>query len=207
MEWGLEAGKYVLFMGRLSPEKNCHLLIEAYERLDTPMKLVLAGGSSHSDDYVEKLREHRSDRVILLDWVHGVALDELLTNAALFVLPSDLEGLSLALLDAMGAGVCVLTSDIPENREVIADVGFTFRSGNALDLARLLAILLSDPERRMLAGRNAKARVREHYLWPGIAVDIGDSYAEITRRPSRNFHPLPQVAVGTDPEASTKHAA
>jgi glycosyltransferase involved in cell wall biosynthesis len=82
----------------------------------------------------------------------------------------------------MGAGICVLTSDIPENREVIADAGFTFRSGNVLDLARVLGLLLSDPERRMLAGQRAQARVREKYLWPGIAEKISYLYAEITGR-------------------------
>ena len=80
------------------------------------MKLVLAGGSSHSEDYVESLHRRASDRIRLLPWTSGEDLDELLANAAVFVLPSDLEGLSLALLDAMAAGVCVLTSDIPENR-------------------------------------------------------------------------------------------
>jgi glycosyltransferase involved in cell wall biosynthesis len=111
-EWGLEPGKYILFLGRFSPEKNCHLLIDAYERLayeklTTDVKLVLAGASSYCDDYSRQLRTHAKENVKLLNWVSGSALDELLTNAMIFVLPSDLEGLSLALLDAMGAGLCV----------------------------------------------------------------------------------------------------
>src|ERR1017187_5536048 len=77
----------------------------------------------------------RWERVKMLDWISGEALDELLTNAMLFVLPSDVEGLSLALLDAMGAGLCVLTSDVPENREAVEDAGFTFRRGDVSDLA------------------------------------------------------------------------
>jgi glycosyltransferase involved in cell wall biosynthesis len=183
-EWGLEPDNYVLFLGRFSPEKNCHLLIEAYENIDTPAKLVLAGGSSYTSAYVDQLRTHQSDQVLFLDWVHGSALDELLTNAALFVLPSDLEGLSLALLDAMGAAVCVLTSDIAENREVIAGAGFTFQAGDANDLARMLRLLLSDAGARTLAGRDAQARVRERYLWPRIAAEIGRSYGELTERTS-----------------------
>ena len=179
-EWGLEPDNYILFLGRFSPEKNCHLLIEAYEKLDTPVKLVLAGGSSYTNAYVDDLRKHQSEQVLFLDWVHGAALDELLTNAALFVLPSDLEGLSLALLDAMGAAVCVLTSDIPENREVIEGTGFTFQRGDAGDLTRMLHLLLSDAPARSAAGRNAQARVRERYLWPQIAADIRDSYVELT---------------------------
>ena len=184
LEWGLDPANYILFLGRFSPEKNCHLLIEAYETLDTPAKLVLAGGSSHTNAYVDELRKHQSERVLFLDWVHGAALDELLTNAALFVLPSDLEGLSLALLDAMGSAVCVLTSDIPENREVIEGAGFTFRSGDAADLARMLGLLLSDAPARKAAGRNAQARVRNRYLWPRIAAEIGQSYVELTDRTS-----------------------
>jgi glycosyltransferase involved in cell wall biosynthesis len=181
-EWGLEADNYILFLGRFSPEKTCRLLIEAYEKLDTPVKLVLAGGSSYTNAYVDELRKHQSERVLFLDWVYGAALDELLTNAALFVLPSDLEGLSLALLDAMGAAVCVLASDIPENREVIEGTGFTFQPGDATDLARMIRLLLSDAPARTVAGRNAQARVRERYLWPRIAAEIARSYAELTER-------------------------
>jgi glycosyltransferase involved in cell wall biosynthesis len=95
-EWGLLPNNYVLFLGRLSPEKNCHLLIKAFENLQTDMKLVLAGGSSHSDSYVRSLRRHESDQIRFLPWVSGNNLEELLGNAALFVLPSELEGLSLA---------------------------------------------------------------------------------------------------------------
>jgi len=102
-DWGLEPGKYILFLGRFSPEKGCHLLVEAYETLATDVKLVMAGASSYCDDYSRALRAHASDHIKILDWVSGDTLDELLTNAMLFVLPSDLEGLSLALLDAMGA--------------------------------------------------------------------------------------------------------
>ena len=94
-------------LGRFSPEKNCDLLIDAFEKAQTPIKLVLAGGSSHTEKYVAHLRKHESDQIKFLDWLSGDALEEVLTNAALFVLPSDLEGLSLALLDAMGCGrVC-----------------------------------------------------------------------------------------------------
>jgi glycosyltransferase involved in cell wall biosynthesis len=196
-EWGLEPDNYILFLGRFSPEKNCHLLIEAYEKLDTPVKLVLAGGSSYTNAYVDNLRKHQSERVLFLDWVCGSALDELLTNAALFVLPSDLEGLSLALLDAMGAAVCVLTSDIPENREVIEGTGFTFQPGDVTDLTRMLRFLLSDAPARLVAGRSAQARVRERYLWPRIAAEIGRSYVELTERVAAlEVYPPDEVPAG-----------
>lgn len=102
--------------------------------------------------------------------------DELLTNAMLFVLPSDLEGLSLALLDAMGAGVCVLASDIPENRELVEGSGFTFRQGDRDDLERMLRLLIAEPEIRQAAANKARERVWEHYLWARVAREIEGSY-------------------------------
>jgi glycosyltransferase involved in cell wall biosynthesis len=178
-EWGLAPDNYVLYLGRFSPEKNCHLLIEAFEEIATGMRLVLAGGSSHSDEYVESLRRHESEQIRLLPWVSGEDLDELLSNAAVFVLPSDLEGLSLALLDAMAAGVCALTSDIPENLEVVAGAGFTFKRGDRSDLTRVLDLLIRNPAlRREMAVKGAQ-QVQEKYLWCDIARSVEQAYYKI----------------------------
>ena len=178
---GLSPDGYILFLGRFSPEKNCDLLIEAFEKIQTPFKLVLAGGSSHTDDYADGLRKRGSDRIVFLDWLSGDALAEVLTNAALFVLPSDLEGLSLALLDAMGSGVCVLGSDTPENKEAIADTGFTFKRGDAIDLERMLTLLLSDAHLRTAAGSRAQERVRQNYQWDKVVHELAEIYAEVLR--------------------------
>jgi glycosyltransferase involved in cell wall biosynthesis len=179
LDWGLEPGRYILFLGRFSPEKGCHLLVEAYAKLETDVKLVMAGASSYCDDYSRRLRAHAGERIKMLDWVSGEALDELLTNAMMFVLPSDLEGLSLALLDAMGAGLCVLTSDVAENREAVDDAGFTFRRGDLADLADRLRFLIANPAVREAAGQAAKRRVREHYQWGQIAAEIERVYFEM----------------------------
>jgi glycosyltransferase involved in cell wall biosynthesis len=179
LEWGLEPGKYILFLGRFSPEKGCHLLVEAFEQIDTDVKLVMAGAASYCDEYSRKLREHASEKIRMLDWVSGETLDELLTNAMIFVLPSDMEGLSLALLDAMGASLCVLTSDVPENREVVEGAGFTFRQGIASDLAERLRFLIANPALREAAGRTARKRIEEQYQWQKIAKDIERAYFEI----------------------------
>ena len=177
----LTPGDYVLFLGRFSPEKNCDLLIRAYERINTSTKLVLAGGSSYSDAYIDELTSQASERVRFLNWVSGEDLEELLTNATLFVLPSDLEGLSLALLDAMGAGVCVLASDIPENREIVEGAGFLFQAGNEEELAEALRFLISNPAVREESGRVARLRIRERYLWPQIAREIEREYLKLLR--------------------------
>jgi len=187
--WDIKADEYVLFLGRFSPEKNCHLLIDAFENLDTTMKLVLAGGSSHSDAYVRSLRRHESDRIRFLPWVSGSDLDELRANAALFVLPSELEGLSLALLDAMAAGVCVLASDIPENKEVVANAGFTFERGNKADLERMLDRLIRAPELRRQAGIRERERIRSEYRWPEIARLIETTYYDVLGWSERSVNP------------------
>ena len=179
LEWGLEPGKYVLFLGRLSPEKGCHLLVEAFENVETDAKLVMAGASSYSNAYIQDLQTLASERIRILDCASGETLDELLTNAMLFVLPSDLEGLSLALLDAMGAGLCVLASDIPENRELVDGAGFTFQRGNATDLADRLRFLIANPAVREAAGRTARRRVEEQYQWQKIAGDIEKTYFQL----------------------------
>jgi glycosyltransferase involved in cell wall biosynthesis len=177
--WGLEPRNYVLFLGRFSLEKGCHLLVEAFEQLDTDVKLVMAGAASYCDEYSRELRTHASESIRMLDWVSGETLDELLTNAMIFVLPSDMEGLSLALLDAMGAGLCVLTSDVPENREVVDGVGFTFQRGNAADLADRLRFLIANPAVREAAGKAARRRIEDQYQWSKIAADIEEEYYEV----------------------------
>jgi glycosyltransferase involved in cell wall biosynthesis len=204
IEWDLLPDHYVLFLGRFSPEKNCHLLIEAFEHLHTDMKLVLAGGSSggsskgssHSDAYAESLRRHESERIRFLPWVSGRDLEELVSNAALFVLPSEIEGLSLALLDAMAAGVPVLTSDIPENREVVEGAGFTFRRGDLTDLERMLDLLVHDPGLRRQSAARGRERIQGQYLWPEIARSIETAYYNILgwsrseRMLGRSFAPV-----------------
>ena len=197
IEWDLVADNYVLFLGRFSPEKNCHLLINAFENLHTDMKLVLAGGSSHSDSYVKSLRSHESDQIRFLPWVSGNDLEELLSNAALFVLPSELEGLSLALLDAMAAGVCVLTSDIPENNEVVDGAGFTFHRGDQADLERMLDFLIHNPELRRQSAARERHRIQGQYLWPEIARSIEKAYYNVLGWSPSEHAPSEQIQIHT----------
>jgi glycosyltransferase involved in cell wall biosynthesis len=102
------------------------------------------------------------------------------------VLPSDLEGLSLALLDAMGAGICVLASDIPENREVVEGAGFTFRAGNEDSLVAMLQLLITNPNLREEAVRAAQERIRQSYLWPDITFAIEREYRRVLGLPEQS---------------------
>ena len=207
LEWGLEPDKYVLFLGRFSPEKGCHLLVKAFEQMEGNVKLVMAGAASYCDEYSRELRTHATDRIRMLDWVSGDTLDELLTNAMIFVLPSDMEGLSLALLDAMGAGLCVLASDIPENREAVEGAGYLFKPGDVDDLAERLRFLIANPAIRKAAGATARRRIEEDYQWPKIATEIDKTYGQILGRSLPASIPIKPMARAAAAAKSTARRA
>lgn len=122
-KWGLTKDSYILFLARIVPEKGLHYLLDAYKDIETDKKLVIAGGSSHTDGYLEEIRAKalQDKRILLTGFVQGELLEELYSNAYIYVLPSDVEGMPISLLEAMSYGNCCLVSDIPENMEVITD--------------------------------------------------------------------------------------
>lgn len=147
-KWGLEKDSYILFLGRLVPEKGAHYLIDAYERISTQKKLVIAGGSSDTDQYVKELLDRTKDNenIIFTDFVQGEWLDELYSNAYIYCLPSDLEGMPLTLLEAMSYGNCCLTSDIGECVDVVKEHAFRFSRGHVDRLAEMLDYLCNNPD-------------------------------------------------------------
>jgi glycosyltransferase involved in cell wall biosynthesis len=176
LEFGLTPGKYVLFVGRLVPEKGVHFLCEAFNRIDTDLKLALVGGTAASEDYVSLIRGYASDRIRLLDYVYGEGLEELWSNAYLVVQPSTVEGLSIALLEALSYGRCVLISDIPENLEVAEECSVSFRSRDVDDLQAKLQELLDDPVRVKSFESKAREHIRRHYSWDHVAVQTEEVY-------------------------------
>lgn len=178
-EAGLEAGSYILFVGRLVPEKGCHLLLDAFARVRTDKLLVIAGSSSFSQEYADGLRRQAGERVRFLDWVQGPLLEELWSNAYLVVQPSTLEGLSIALLEALSYGRCVLVSDIPENMEVVGEAGVPFRSGDAADLRTRLQALLDDRAAVARVGLAARSRAEGHFAWDRVAEQTEAVYREL----------------------------
>ena len=129
------------------PEKGCHYLLEAFGQLKTDARLVMAGGSSFSDGYVDSLMRIRAgdERILMLGYVYGEVLDELWSNAYMVIQPSILEGLSISLIEAISHGKCVLASDIPENLEVVEDCAVTFRTRDVDDLREQDAPAAGEP--------------------------------------------------------------
>lgn len=167
---GLDKDSYILFLGRLVPEKGVHYLIEAFKKVKTNKKLVIAGSSSDTDDYSLKLKELAKDdeRIIFTGFVQGELLEELYSNAYIYILPSDLEGMPLSLLEAMSYGNCCLTSDIDECVEVVEDKAVTFKKGDIIDLTNKLQVLCDDTSLVNKYKQEASSYICGKYNWSEV---------------------------------------
>jgi glycosyltransferase involved in cell wall biosynthesis len=193
-QWGLEKDNYILFLSRLVPEKGCHYLIEAYERLGTDKRLVIAGPPAPGEEaYLARLKRTANPNVIFTGAAIGPRLEELFSNAYLYVVPSEVEGLSHALLQGLSFGRCVLASDIDANVEALGDCGVTFKSQDVADLQRKLRHLLDNPELVRGCATSAQARVRELYTWDRVVDRLEAIYAGLCPAP------MPQAASSVTP--------
>lgn len=168
--WGLKKDDYILFLGRIVPEKGIHYLVEAYKGIETDKKLVIAGGSSDTDEYMKELRQmaQGDSRIIFTGFVQGELLDELYSNAYIYALPSDLEGMPLSLLEAMSYGNCCLTSDIAECAEVVEDKAVIFKKSDVTDLKDKLEMLCQDEEMVRKYKDEAADFICSKYSWDDI---------------------------------------
>ena len=177
-KWGIRPQDYVLFLARLVPEKGAHYLIEAFKNVKTDKKLVIAGGSSHSKEYANSLEELASgdDRIIFTHFVQGRKLEELFSNAYLFVLPSDVEGMAISLLEAMSYSNACLVSDIPENTEVVGDCAETFVHGNVEDLVSKIQEMLDDDAKIQRLKARSQSYICEKYSWDKVVTETIKAY-------------------------------
>ncbi|WP_330369820.1 glycosyltransferase [Butyrivibrio sp. FCS014] len=171
-KWGLNRDDYILSLSRLTREKRIDLLIEAFKEVETDKKLVIAGGSSDSTEYVDSLKRlaEGDDRIVFTGFVKGRELSELYSNAYVYCLPSEIEGMPISLLEAMSYGNCCLTSDIPENYDVVSDKGVTFRVNDKAELVKALKTLIENPEMVARYKNSASDYVCNRYNWDEIAA-------------------------------------
>ncbi len=185
-EYGVEPDRYVLFVGRLIPEKGVHYLIEAFEGLRTDLKLLIVGDSPYTPDYVQKLRSTPDPRIVFTGYLFGDGFKQLMKNCRVYVQPSDVEGTSPVLLTAMGYGRPVVVNGIAENRATIGDAGVAFEPGNVAELRSILAEILEDPKRLRELGEQSERRVRSHYSWERITDEFQELFAALDAgRPPR----------------------
>jgi glycosyltransferase involved in cell wall biosynthesis len=184
-DMGFAPGRFLLFVGRLVPEKGLHVLLRAHREHVPEWPLAIAGEGHFTDEYVASCRRLAGENARFLGSVYGERLASLQQHAALVVAPSSLEGLSIALLEAMSFGRPVLASDIPENVEVVDGVGEVFRAGDAADLGRQLRALLDKPDRLLEMGRRARERIATEYDWDRVALETKALYEELLARRRR----------------------
>ena len=169
-KFGLEKDSYILFLGRLVPEKGIRYLIEAFKQIRTDKKLIIAGGSSDTDDFARELRDLAKEdkRIQFTGFVQGQMLEELYSNAYLYTLPSDLEGMPLSLLEAMSYGNCCLVSDIPECTEVVENKAMIFEKSNVKDLKEKLQYACDHPEKIRDIKNQAADYICGKYNWDHV---------------------------------------
>jgi glycosyltransferase involved in cell wall biosynthesis len=186
-KYGIRKDDYILFLARLVPEKGLDYLIEAFGKLDTDKKLVIAGGSSHTNIYVESIKKKvdkinekttKDKRVIMTGFVEGRELKELYSNAYVYVLPSDIEGMPISLLEAMSYGNCSLVSDIDENTEVVEIYGEKFSKSNVNSLYKKLRELIQNKDKVQSYRQNVQDYVLNKYSWDKVVEQTEKLYSK-----------------------------
>ena len=177
-KYGLVKDSYILFLGRLVPEKGIRYLIDAFKRTQTDKKLVIAGGASDTDSFMRELKElaKEDERIIFTGFVQGKMLEELYSNAYIYTLPSDLEGMPLSLLEAMSFGNCCLVSDIPECTEVVEDKALIFKKSDINDLRDKLQNACDHPENVMKMKKRAADFICNKYSWDIVVEETMKLY-------------------------------
>ena len=183
-KYGLMPNEYVCMVSRLTAEKGVHYLIDAYNSIKTDKKLVIAGDTSDTDEYVELLKQKAegNPNIIFTGFISGDLLKEIYSNAYLVVLPSDIEGMSLSLLEALAYGNAVLCSDIPENTLVTEDKAMHFKKSDVADLAEKLQ-MLSDNAKAVEDLKNGVSEfILSKYSWNDVAEDTKKLYEKVLGR-------------------------
>ena len=177
-KWNLEKDNYILFLARIVPEKGLHYLIEAYKQIKTNKKLVIAGGASHTNDYLQSIKEmiKSDDRIVMTGFVQGKILDELFSNCYLYCLPSDIEGMPISLLEAMSYGNNCLVSDVEENTQVTDKYAMQFKKSDVNDLQSKLRECLDGKNR--IESNVISDYVLKKYNWD----DVVERTLELYRR-------------------------
>jgi len=162
---GLQPSEYFLFVGRFIPDKGLHLLIKAFQKLDTNKKLVLIGGSPNPCEYEHQIKNVQDDRIIFPGYIYGDDTNILIKNAFAYVQSSLVEGLSPVILTVMGLGTPLICSDIKENTFITKENATTFKSGDANSLYEKLLFALENPESLKQKTESGLIDIRNRFNW------------------------------------------
>jgi glycosyltransferase involved in cell wall biosynthesis len=175
--YGLTARDYLLYVSRLEPENNAHIVLEAFRRVETRRRLVIVGDAPYSAKYILDLKQTKDPRVLFTGFVYGEGYWELQSHAYCYVQATEVGGTHPALVEAMGVGNCVIVNGTPENIEVIGEAGLIYEKNSVDDLARKLQDVLTDATMAEDYRRAAHKRAEQHYSWDAVA----DAYERLLR--------------------------
>ena len=178
---GVEPERYFLFVSRLEPENNAHVVVKAFEGVRTDMKLLIVGSAPFAGEYIQRLHGTRDERILFPGGLYGEVYQALRANAYVYVNAIQVGGTHPAILEAMGAGNCVLVSDISYNVETIAGAGLTFRNKDAEDLRDRMQMLVDRPEEVERCRALAVERVARDCNWDRITDEYEAIFADLTR--------------------------
>ncbi len=170
---GVRPREYFLYVSRLEPENNAHVVIEAFEKVQTGMPLLIVGDAPYAQKYIERIKSTRDPRIRFPGAIYGIGYRELQSHAYAYIQATEVGGTHPALIEAMGAGNCVIAKDTPENREVVADCGLFFEGAETL--SRRLEAIINDRPLVECLRRKAVLRAKEHYSWDVVT----DSYEKL----------------------------
>ncbi len=165
---GVSPRKYVLYVSRLEPENNAHLVVQAYEKVKSDLPLLIVGDAPYSADYIRELKSTKDARIIFTGYIFGQGYRELQSHAYFYVQATEVGGTHPALIESMGHGNCVLANDVPEHREVLSDAGVYFTTSAPDDLRAKMQMLVDQPQMVERYRALAVRRIEENYTWDKV---------------------------------------
>jgi len=176
--FGLKKNQYILYVSRLEPENNAHIVIEAFEKVKTDMPLLIVGDAPYSHDYIRRLKRTKDSRIRFTGYVFGQGYRELQSHAYCYVQATEVGGTHPALVEAMGHGNCILANDVPEHREVLGDAGLYFRTACCDTLTERFQNVVDNPRKVEEFKKRSKARAEARYTWDKVT----DAYERLFYR-------------------------
>lgn len=182
LEYGLDSRDYLLYVSRLEPENNAHLVVKAFEKVKTDKKLVVVGDAPYNQEYIKELRSTKDERILFTGYVFGAGYREFQSNAYFYIQATEVGGTHPALLEGMGHGNCVLANDVEEHREVLRETGVYFsNNGSVNDLTDKMQYLCDHPDEVAKYRELTRQRVVDNYSWDKVTRDYEELFEKMIK--------------------------
>jgi len=179
-KFGVRPNEYFLYVSRLEPENNAHIVIRAFEKVKTNKKLVIVGDAPYAREYIRSLKKTKDLRIIFTGFVFGQGYKEFQSHAYCYIHATEVGGTHPALVEAMGFGNCVIVNGTPENIEVVAEAGIIYEKNNIEDLRKKIKYVIENPSSVERFGRKAIKRIKENYSWNSVGDKYENLFLKIT---------------------------